>query len=49
MTDENLSELLQEYGYEGTVLFSNPSFCTVFVGVTESGNAVYSFDKMVEF
>ena len=43
-----LLEMLEDYGYDGTVVFSDPAYDDAFVGVTEDGRAVYLYDKMIE-
>lgn len=35
-------------GYEGTVIFENPSYDDALIGVSEDGRAIYDFEKMVE-
>lgn len=44
----NVREILCEAGYEESVLFDNPDFDTAIVGVTEEGQVVYDYYKMVE-
>ncbi len=43
------SERLAEAGYEDVLIFSDPSYDDALVGVTESNQAVYDFDKMVDW
>ena len=43
------NDRLYEAGYEGVVIFSNPSYDDALIGVTEDNRAVYDFDKMVEY
>ena len=42
---ESLQELLEE----DTVIFSNPSYKTALIGVSSDGQAVYDYNKMVDF
>lgn len=43
------SERLAYAGYEDVLIFSDPSYDEALVGVTESNQAVYDFEKMVEW
>lgn len=43
------SERLADAGYEDVLIFENPSYDDALVGVTESNQAVYDFDKMVDW
>lgn len=40
-------ELIEAEGYEDVLIFTNPSYDTAFMGVTECGRAVYDYEKMV--
>ena len=40
---------LLENGYEGVKYFTNFSYDTALIGVTEDNRAVYDFDMMVEW
>lgn len=42
-----LREDLLSLGYDGVVIFENPSYVDAFIGVTINNQAVYDFDKMV--
>ena len=42
-------KLLNDYGYEDVVVFDNPSYDTAFIGVTFENNAVYDYQKMIEY
>lgn len=44
-----IEEWLKDAGYENTLLFSDYSYDTAFVGVSESGRAIYDYDMMVEW
>ena len=47
MNLEQIKEYILDHGAEdGTPVFEN--FCSAFIGVTESGRAVYDFNKMVK-
>lgn len=48
MTREELCDLLVELGYEDTILFENPSYVGAFIGVNDSGQACYQYEKMAE-
>lgn len=41
-------QLLVEMGYEESVVFENPDFDSVIIGVDTDGHVVYDFDKMAE-
>lgn len=41
-------EKLLEYGCDGAVYLTEPSYDDALVGVTHDGRAVYDFDMMVE-
>lgn len=43
----NLEEKIIESGIDSIVLFSNCSYDTAFIGVTEDNRAVYDYRKMV--
>lgn len=38
-----------EMGYEDVIVFDSPSYDTAFIGVTNSNQAVYDYEKMVEY
>ena len=42
---EKISELTDEQ----VVVYSNPSYETAFIGITEDNRAVYSYSKMIEY
>lgn len=42
-------ERLLEAGYEGVVLFSDFSYDTAMIGVSEDNRAIYDYDLMVEW
>lgn len=42
-------EKLIDAGYEDVLIFSDPGYDDALIGVTESNQAVYDFDKMVEW
>ena len=42
-------EILQDNGYEDVVIFSNYSYDTALIGVTEDNRAVYDYNKMIEW
>lgn len=44
----NVGDLLLEYGYDGVVYFTNPSYTRAFLGVSTDDRAIYDFDLMVE-
>lgn len=48
-TEDDVRRLIEEYGYEDIVIFSNPSYASAFIGISEDNRAVYDFNLMVEF
>lgn len=48
MTREELSEIMESMGYEDSVIFENPSYLDAIIGVTDTGQVCYHYDKMVE-
>lgn len=49
LTLDEIKEIVREYGSDDSVVFSNPSFESAFVGVSIDGRAVYHWNKMVEY
>ena len=47
MDIENVKRLLCDNGYEDSIVLENPDFCNAIIGVSENGNVVYDYDKMV--
>ena len=45
----SVEERLLEAGYDGVVLFSDFSYDSAFVGVSEDNRAIYDYDLMVEW
>ena len=44
---EDVKHLIEDYGYEDVIIFSNPDYADAFVGISEDNRAIYSFVKMV--
>lgn len=44
----SLRDQIADNGYEDVILFKNPDYESAFIGISTEGQAVYSFDKMVE-
>lgn len=38
-----------DMGFEDVIIFEAPSYDTAFVGVTNSNQAVYDYNKMIEY
>ena len=49
MKQEELKEILTSMGYEDSILFENPSYCDAVIGVTDTGQVCYSYDKMIQY
>lgn len=45
----NVEERLIYAGYEGIKYFTNYSYDTALIGVSEDGRAIYDYEKMVEW
>ena len=45
--DQNIRDMVDEYGHEETLVFDNPDFDEAIIGVTHDGRAVYDYDEMV--
>lgn len=45
--NEKIREALCEMGHEEAVVFDGPDYDEAIVGVTEEGQVVYDYDKMV--
>lgn len=41
-------ETLEEIGREDSVVFDNPEYDDAIIGVTEEGNVVYDYEKMID-
>lgn len=48
-TENDVRELIESYDYDEVMIFSNPSYASAFIGISEDNRAIYDFDKMVEF
>lgn len=48
MTREELSEFMESWGYEDSIIFENPSYLNAIVGVSDTGRVCYDYDKMAE-
>lgn len=49
MTREELSEFMESWGYEDSIIFENPSYLNAIVGVSDTGRVCYDYDKMAEW
>lgn len=48
MTRKELIDVLNERGFEDTILLEGESFDKAIVGFTEEGHLIYSYDSMVD-
>lgn len=48
-TEDDVRELIEEYEYENIIIFSNPSYASAFIGISEDNRAIYDYNKMVEY
>ena len=49
MTLEQLKQLITDLGYEDVRVFDDYDYADAFIGMSNDGRAVYSYDKMVEW
>ena len=52
MTLEQLKDLIAELGYDDVPVFDNSlgfDYADAFIGMSDEGRAVYSYDKMIEY
>lgn len=49
MTLEQLKQLITDLGYEDVTVFDDYDYADAFIGMSDDGRAVYSYDKMVEW
>lgn len=45
----SVADKILEMGFEDVVIFDNPSYDTAFIGVTNNNQAVYDYEKMIEY
>ena len=48
MVLQDLKDNLIERGYENAVVFENPDYLSAVIGVSQDGQVIYSYEKMVE-
>ena len=41
-------EILENMGYEASIIFDSPEYDQAIVGVTDEGSVVYEYEAMVE-
>lgn len=44
---KEVMDTLNDFGFEDSVVFTDPYFCNSIVGITSEGNVVYGYEKMV--
>jgi hypothetical protein len=51
MSDGNKTpvDILVEKGYDDVIVFSNPDYTDALIGLTDTHQAVYDYDKMIEW
>ena len=49
MTQEELKELLKDMGYDDSIVFENPSYCDAVIGISDTSQVCYSYEKMIEY
>ena len=48
MKQEELKEILTKMGYEHSTVFENPSYCDAAIGITDTGQVCYSYERMIQ-
>ena len=48
MKAEKLRKILIEKGFENTFVLDNPDLSNAIIGITEDGQLVYSYEKMID-
>lgn len=46
---DDLKEYLTDFGYEETIILENPSYITAIIGISDEGQLIYDYEKMIEF
>ena len=46
---EQLKQLITDLGYENVTVFENYDYADAFIGMSDDGRAVYSYDRMIEW
>ena len=49
MTLEELKDLITDLGYEDVRVFEDYDYADAFIGMSNDGRAVYSYDRMIEW
>lgn len=49
MSDTTNRQILMDAGYEDSIVFENPDYDGAIIGVSEVGNVVYDFNRMVRW
>ena len=44
-----VKKIIEDYGYEDVLILEEPAYETAFIGVSLSNQAVYDYDKMIEW
>ena len=47
-TEDDVKELIKDFGYENVLIFSNPDYAGAFIGMSDDNRAVYDFNLMVQ-
>lgn len=47
-TEDDVKELIKDFGYEDVLIFSNPDYASAFIGMSDDNRAVYDFNLMVQ-
>jgi len=47
-TLDDLKDYLLNFGYENSVVLENPDYASATIGITDEGNVIYDYEKMIE-
>lgn len=45
---EELKDALHQFGYDDSIVFENPSYADAVIGISNSGNVCYCYEKMIQ-
>lgn len=45
----SVADKIIDMGYEDVIIFEDPSYDSAFIGVTNSNQAIYDYEKMIEY
>jgi len=48
MTRKQLSDYMEQMGYEDSIIFEKPSYLDAIIGISDTGQVCYAYEKMIE-